>query len=159
MPDIVNPAYAVERLRILAEDIRGKLETIRTHVDFIRARVPSITEAYETKLRERIVSLLDDRQIEESRLLTEVAIFADKSSVDEELVRLDSHLDAFANALSDDGKQIREGIGRKLDFIVQEMNREANTTLSKASDMEISAHAVEIKTEIEKIREQIQNLE
>ena len=89
--------------------------------------------------------------------MTEVAIFADKTSVDEELVRLTAHIDSFFDVLG--GGDTAEGVGRKLDFIVQEMNREANTTLSKSPDMEVSERAVEIKTEIEKIREQIQNLE
>ena len=154
----LNEARAKEGA-FLAKDLEGKLETIRGHVAFIKSRAPDITKAYEAKLRERIASLLDDKQIDEARLLTEVAIFADKSGIDEELVRLSSHLDAFADILKGEAQGGTEGIGRKLDFMVQEMNREANTTLSKSSDMEISAHAVEIKTEIEKIREQIQNLE
>ena len=154
----LNEARAKEGA-FLVNDLQGKLEDIRTHVDFIKERAPGIAKAYEAKLRERIESLLDDKQIDEARLLTEVAIFADKSGIDEELVRLSSHLDAFADVLKGEAGNGKEGVGRKLDFMVQEMNREANTTLSKASDMEISAHAVEIKTEIEKIREQIQNLE
>lgn len=141
----------------LASDIRGKLEKIRADVSFIRERTPEITAQYEEKLKERIVSLIGDTKVDEARLLTEVAIFADKTGVDEELVRLMSHIDAFYAAL--DAGRADEGIGRKLDFIVQEMNREANTTLSKSPDMEVSQHAVDIKTEIEKIREQIQNLE
>ena len=154
----LNEARAKEGA-FLVKDLLGKLDEIREHVAFIKQRTPEITKAYEGKLRERIASLLDDKQIDEARLLTEVAIFADKSGIDEELVRLLSHLDAFSDVLNGETATGKEGVGRKLDFMVQEMNREANTTLSKSSDMEISAHAVEIKTEIEKIREQIQNLE
>ena len=142
----------------LTKDIRVKLDLIREHVAFIRDQSPKITKAYEQKMKDRIRELLEEKNVDEARLLTEVAIFADKTSVDEELVRLSGHIDAFTDLL-DDEKAAKEGVGRKLDFIVQEMNREANTTLSKSPDMEISAHAVEITTEIEKIREQIQNLE
>ena len=142
----------------LAADIRMKLSKIREHARFIEEKVPEINAAYQQKLQERISAMLSDHTVEESRLLTEAAIFADKSSVDEELVRLNSHIDAFLATMDKAGEE-EEGIGRKLDFIVQEMNREANTTLSKSPDLEISAHAVEIKTEIEKIREQIQNIE
>ena len=148
----LNEARAKEGA-YLAEDMLGKLEEIRLHLDYIKSRAPEITEVYEGKLRERISQLLDDKQIDEGRLLTEVAIFADKTSVDEELVRLSSHIDTFESALRGE-TGTGDGIGRKLDFIIQEMNREANTTLSKSPDMAISEHAVEIKTGIEKIREQ-----
>ena len=141
----------------LVTDIEGKLDRIAEDVAFIKGRAPAITKAYEEKLRERIQSLLTDVKVDEARLLTEVAVFSDKTSVDEELVRLAGHIDAFRDTINSARKE--EGVGRKLDFIVQEMNREANTTLSKTPDMEVSARAVEIKTEIEKIREQIQNLE
>lgn len=142
----------------LREDLKNKLDVISAHVDFIEQKSPLLVKAYEEKLRERIKSLMEDKQIDESRLLTEVAIFADKSAIDEELVRLSSHLEAFRLAITGESAY-KEGVGRKLDFIVQEMNRESNTILSKSSDMEVSARAVELKTEIEKIREQIQNLE
>lgn len=142
----------------LAEDIRGKLTKIREHAAFIEGKVPEINAAYNRKLKERIEEILGNHSVDEGRLLTEAAIFADKSSVDEELVRLNGHIDAFLVTL-DSAKEESEGIGRKLDFLIQEMNREANTTLSKSTDMELSAHGVEIKTEIEKIREQIQNIE
>lgn len=153
----LNEARAKEGA-YLAEDMLGKLREIRGHLDYIKLRAPEITAVYEEKLRERIGQLLDDKQIDEGRLLTEVAIFADKTSVDEELVRLSSHIDTFESALRGEAGT-GDGIGRKLDFIIQEMNREANTTLSKSPDMAISEHAVEIKTGIEKIREQIQNIE
>ncbi len=111
-------------------------------------------EEYKDKLRERVRELLEDTQIEESRLLLEVTLFADKICVDEELVRLRNHIETTRQTLVDGGS-----IGRKLDFIAQEMNREANTILSKTNNMEISNRAIELKTEIEKVREQIQNIE
>lgn len=142
----------------LLNDLKLKLDNIRSHLEFIEKKVPEFISSYEEKLRARIEELTGDRQIDESRLLTEVAIFADKSAVDEEIVRLKSHIDAFISA-ADSENAHSEGVGRKLDFIVQEMNRESNTILSKSPDMEVSEHAVEIKTDIEKIREQIQNIE
>ena len=124
------------------------------HVDFITERSPQLIEEYKARLREKVRELLEDAQIDENRLMMEVTIFADKVCVDEELVRLRSHIETTRQALNDGGS-----IGRKLDFIAQEMNREANTILSKANDLEISARAIELKTEIEKVREQIQNIE
>ena len=124
------------------------------HVDFITARSPQIIAEYKKKLEEKVRDLLEDTKVDEARLLTEVTIFADKVCVDEELVRLRSHIEATRSALIEGGS-----IGRKLDFIAQEMNREANTILSKANDLEISNRAIELKTEIEKVREQIQNIE
>lgn len=138
----------------LKEDLIAKLEGMLIHVDYISERSPRLAAEYRDKLKDRIRELLEDSQIDENRLLMEVAIFADKSCVDEELVRLKSHIETTKNTLIEGG-----GIGRKLDFIAQEMNREANTILSKANDLEISNRAIELKTEIEKIREQIQNIE
>lgn len=138
----------------LKEDLIAKLEGMLTHVAYITERSPRLVAEYKDKLKERIRELLEDTQIDENRLLMEVTIFADKSCVDEELVRLKSHIETTRDALIEGG-----GIGRKLDFIAQEMNREANTILSKANDLEISNRAIELKTEIEKIREQIQNIE
>ena len=123
-------------------------------VDFIAERSPRIVTEYRRKLEEKVKELLGDNTVDENRLLTEVTIFADKICVDEEIVRLRSHIETTKNALLEGGS-----IGRKLDFIAQEMNREANTTLSKANDLEISNCAIELKTEIEKVREQIQNIE
>lgn len=117
-------------------------------------RSPEIIAEYKQKLTDKVKELLEDTKIDESRLLMEVTIFADKVCVDEELVRLRSHIEATKDALIKGGS-----IGRKLDFIAQEMNREANTILSKSSDLEISNRAIELKTEIEKVREQIQNIE
>ena len=124
------------------------------HVDFITERSPEIIAEYKQKLTDKVKELLEDTKIDESRLLMEVTIFADKVCVDEELVRLRSHIEATKDALIKGGS-----IGRKLDFIAQEMNREANTILSKSSDLEISNRAIELKTEIEKVREQIQHIE
>lgn len=138
----------------LRNDLIAKLEGMLAHVDFITERSPEIIEEYKEKLTKKVEELLSDKQVDESRLLMEVTIFADKVCVDEELVRLRSHITATRDALLAGGS-----IGRKLDFIAQEMNREANTILSKSSDLEISNRAIELKTEIEKVREQIQNIE
>lgn len=138
----------------LKEDLIGKLNGMLKLVDFISERSPQILEEYHEKLTMKVRELLEDTQIDESRLLTEVAILADKICVDEEVVRLRSHIETTRNVLTEGGS-----IGRKLDFIAQEMNREANTILSKANDLQISNCAIELKTEIEKVREQIQNIE
>ena len=138
----------------LKNDLIGKLDGMLTHVDYITERSPLIIAEYKHKLRDKVRDLLEDANVDESRLLMEVTIFADKVCVDEELVRLRSHIETTKENLLQGGS-----IGRKLDFIAQEMNREANTILSKTSDLEISNHAIELKTEIEKVREQIQNIE
>ncbi len=152
-------AFAEQRLReggMLAEDILGKLSGMEEKVAFIEARSPETVAEYEEKLAARIRELLENTSVDESRLMTEVAIFADKVCVDEEMVRLRSHIRAVREALT---SKTGEGVGRRLDFLAQEMNREANTTLSKCSHLEVSAAAIDLKTEIEKIREQVQNLE
>lgn len=138
----------------LSKDLIAKLDGMLEHVAFIEERSPQIIEEYRKKLYDRVQDFLADASVDESRLLTEVTIYADKVCVDEELVRLRSHIETMKQALMDGG-----GIGRKLDFIAQEMNREANTILSKANDLEISNRGIELKTEIEKVREQIQNIE
>ena len=138
----------------LAEDLIGKLDGMLEHVAFIEARSPQLIDEYRKKLEDRVHELLGDASVDEARLLTEITIFADKVCVDEELVRLRSHIETMKQALSDGGS-----IGRKLDFIAQEMNREANTILSKANDLVISNRGIDLKTEIEKVREQIQNIE
>lgn len=138
----------------LKDDLIAKLDGMLAHVDFISERSPRIIAEYRQKLREKVCDLLEDTQIDENRLLTEVTIFADRVCVDEELVRLRSHIEATRQTLIQGGS-----VGRKLDFIAQEMNREANTILSKTSDLEISNRGIELKTEIEKVREQIQNIE
>ena len=138
----------------LKEDLVEKLEGMLKLVDFITERSPKLMEEYRKKLEEKVRELLQDTAVDEGRLLTEVTLFADKVCVDEEIVRLRSHIETTKNTLLEGGS-----IGRKLDFIAQEMNREANTILSKANDLEISNCAIELKTEIEKVREQIQNIE
>ena len=138
----------------LRDDLLDKLDNMLKNVDFITERSPKIIEEYRQRLEEKVRELLEDTKVDENRLLTEVTIFADKVCVDEELVRLRSHIETTRDALIAGGS-----IGRKLDFIAQEMNREANTILSKSNDLEISNHAIELKTEIEKVREQIQNIE
>lgn len=138
----------------LKKDILLKLDILSEHIEFIEGRSPQIISEYRAKLEEKMKELLADAQIEESRIASEVILFADKICTDEEVVRLKSHIRHMRNTLDE-----KEEIGRKLDFIAQEMNREANTILSKANDIEISDHAISLKTEIEKIREQIQNIE
>ncbi len=138
----------------LKADLNGKLDAMLSHVEFIEERSPRIIAEYRQKLSDRVQELLGDAQVDENRLLTEVTIFADKVCVDEEIVRLKSHIASTKQALTEGGS-----IGRKLDFLAQEMNREANTILSKTSDLEISNRGIELKTEIEKVREQIQNIE
>ena len=138
----------------LRNDLIGKLDGMLEHVDYITERSPEIIAEYKKKLTDKVKDLLQDAQVDENRLLMEVTIFADKVCVDEELVRLRSHITSTKQALLDGGS-----IGRKLDFIAQEMNREANTILSKTTDLGISNRAIELKTEIEKVREQIQNIE
>lgn len=138
----------------LKTDLIQKLDVILSHVDFVTERSPQIVAEYRQRLFTKVEELLGDKQVDEGRLLTEVTIFADKVCVDEELVRLKSHVEAVKAALLEGGS-----VGRKLDFIAQEMNREANTILSKTTDLEISNRAIELKTEIEKVREQIQNIE
>lgn len=138
----------------LKNDLLNKLDGMLSHVDYIEERSPQVVGEYRAKLEEKVKEFLESSQIDENRILTEVTIFADKTCVDEETVRLRSHIEATKRALEEG-----DGIGRKLDFIAQEMNREANTILSKVSSLDISDHAIELKTEIEKVREQIQNIE
>lgn len=138
----------------LRDNLVQKLSCMNTLVDAIEKRYPEIISEYEARLKEKIAALTEDSQIDESRLAAEVVLFADKLATDEETVRLRSHIDTMQ-------KELEKGddIGRKLDFIAQEMNREANTILSKANDLETSNIAIDLKTEIEKIREQVQNIE
>lgn len=137
----------------LKKDLLGKLDHMEELVAFVEKRSPEIMKEYRSKLESKVKELLGDTTIDESRIATEVIIYADKICVDEETVRLRSHIEHARKCLNEDG-----GIGRKMDFIAQEMNREANTTLSKANDIEISNAAIDLKTEIEKVREQIQNI-
>ncbi len=138
----------------LRDDLMQKLDGMIQYVDEIEKRSPEIIAEYRQKLQDKVNELLNDTQIEESRLATEVTLFADKICTDEETVRLKSHILATKETLSQGGS-----IGRKLDFIAQEMNREANTILSKANDLTVSDIAINLKTDIEKVREQIQNIE
>ena len=138
----------------LKKDILSKLDLLSEQIGFIEERSPKIVAEYRAKLEDKMKELLADTQIEESRIAAEVILFADKICTDEEVVRLKSHISHMRNTLEE-----QDEIGRKLDFIAQEMNREANTILSKANDIEVSDRVISLKTEIEKIREQIQNIE
>ena len=138
----------------LAEDIRGRGETIGALTAYVEERSPGIVADYRARLAAKMAEVLQNSQIDESRILTEAAIFADKVAVDEETVRLRSHLSQLTHMLDQGG-----AVGRKLDFLIQEFNREANTIGSKCNYIETSRRVVDIKAEIEKIREQVQNIE
>lgn len=138
----------------LYNDIMSKLDYILELVGQIEERFPQIVSEYRRKLSDKVSELLGNTKVDEAVLATEITVFADKICVDEETVRLRSHVNSMRDTLSKE-----EPIGRKLDFIAQEMNREANTILSKANDIQLSEKAISLKTEIEKIREQIQNIE
>ncbi len=138
----------------LAQDIQGRARTIAGLVGQVEERSPQTVAEYREKLRQRMQEVLENTQLDESRILTEAALFADKVAVDEETVRLRSHLDQLGQMLEQGG-----AIGRKLDFLIQEFNREANTIGSKCSDVALARVVVELKGEIEKIREQVQNIE
>ena len=138
----------------LRDDLLKKLDGLNEMVGLIEKRSPEVVSAYREKLETKVRELLADTTIEESRIAAEVVIYSDKICNDEETVRLKSHIGSMKKALEEGN-----GVGRKLDFVAQEMNREANTILSKSNDLEVSNIAIEVKTEIEKIREQIQNIE
>lgn len=138
----------------LKNDLIGKLDGMISWIDFIEKRSPEVVDEYRNRLYAKVDELLGDTKIEQSILATEITVFADKICVDEETVRLRAHINNMKNTLND-----ADNVGRKLDFIAQEMNREANTILSKSSDLEITNTAINLKTEIEKVREQIQNIE
>lgn len=138
----------------LKEDLYDKLDGMIKDVDAIEDRYPQIMAEYREKLTMKVEELLGDAQMEEGRIAAEVILFADKICTDEETVRLRSHIESMREELLRGGS-----VGRKLDFLAQEMNREANTILSKANDLETSNRAINLKTEIEKVREQIQNIE
>lgn len=138
----------------LKRDLCDKLDTMLTYVADIEKRAPQIIEEYKVSLCEKVADLLADSKIDETRILGEVTLYADKICVDEEIVRLRSHIGTTKEILETGGS-----VGRKLDFIAQEMNREANTILSKANDLATSDIAINLKTDIEKVREQIQNIE
>ena len=138
----------------LKNDIIVKLDNMLENVSFIEKRAPEIINEYHARLKDKVSEYLKDSSIDEKRIVTEVTLFTDKICIDEEIIRLKSHIEATKDALINGGS-----LGRKLDFIAQEMNREANTILSKANDLKTSNHAIELKTDIEKVREQIQNIE
>ncbi len=138
----------------LAEDIGSRLDTIETLTGKVEARSPETVKEYREKLTARMQEVLQSTTIEESRILTEAAIYADKIAVDEETVRLRSHVSQLRGMLASD-----EPMGRKMDFLIQEVNRESNTVGSKCNDVEIARVVIELKAEVEKIREQVQNIE
>jgi uncharacterized protein (TIGR00255 family) len=138
----------------LYDDIMGRLDYIEEKVGIIEKQSPETTKKYRERLYLKLKELLEDNNIDEQRIITEAAIFSEKTAVDEETVRLRSHINQFRELLNSD-----EAIGRKLDFLIQEVNREVNTIGSKAQDLEITKIVVDLKSEIEKIREQIQNIE
>lgn len=138
----------------LKEDILSRASLILEYVSFVEERSPQTVKEYNAKLEQRIKELLADAHIDEQRILTEAAIYADKIAVDEETVRLRSHIDQLRQMFEDEN-----AVGRKMDFLVQEINREANTIGSKSQDVEIARKVLNIKAEVEKIREQIQNIE
>ena len=138
----------------MTEDISSRLGYIEELVGNVEKRSPEITRLYRERLYNKIKDILEDKNVDEQRILTEAAVFSEKTAVDEETVRLRSHIHQFRTLLESD-----EPVGRKLDFLIQEFNRESNTIGSKAQDIEVTRTVVELKSEIEKIREQIQNIE
>lgn len=148
-----NAMRAVEGQK-LAEDIGGRLDTIEALTAKVEERSPQTVAEYRQKLEARMQEVLNSTTIDESRILTEAAIFADKVAVDEETVRLRSHVSQLRTMLESD-----EPMGRKMDFLIQEVNRESNTIGSKCNDLSIAQVAVNLKAEVEKIREQVQNIE
>lgn len=150
--DNLNAMRLVEGEK-LKEDMLSRMQAIESLVEKIAARAPLVAAEYRERLTTRVREYLDGANVDEGRLLTEVAIFTDKSNIDEELTRLRSHIQQF-RSICEEGV-----VGRKLDFLVQEFNREANTTCSKSNDVEITRLGLELKNEIEKVREQVQNLE
>lgn len=146
--------HRLEEGRRLENDIKQRLNKLGDFVKIFRERCPLFLEEYQQKLSARLEELHNGKEYDKQRFFTEIAFFAEKCNIDEEIVRLESHLQTFSNELVKD-----DVIGRKLDFLSQEMNREVNTIGSKSNDLEISLLVVEAKSEIEKIREQVQNIE
>ncbi len=138
----------------LKADMLSRVDVIEQTVAVIKERAPHVCEDYRKRLFEKVQSLVESQNIDEARILQEVALFADKSNIDEELTRLNSHVSQFRKICSSGGE-----VGKKLDFLVQEFNRESNTVCSKSNDIEVTDNALKLKCEIEKIREQIQNIE
>lgn len=155
--DLALESHAFMRRREgnrLVEDIKARLSELSALADKVELRSPLTVAEYRTRMEQKMREVLDHMDIEESRILTEVALFADKVAVNEEVVRLRSHLDQAADLLEADGP-----VGRKLDFLLQELNREANTIGSKGNDVEMARLVVDMKAELEKVREQVQNIE
>ena len=150
--DNLNEMRAVEGEKLKA-DMLSRMQTIEELVGEVSVRAPKLQEEYREKLKNRVQEYLANVPVDESRLLSEVAVFADRTNIDEELTRLRSHIEQF-RSICEEGV-----VGRKLDFLVQEFNREANTTCSKSNDIEITRLGLLLKNEIEKVREQVQNLE
>jgi uncharacterized protein (TIGR00255 family) len=156
---IKNAAESFVKTRIaegehLKNDLIGKLDGMISMIDFIEERSPQVVDEYRNRLYAKVEELLGNTNMDQGILATEITVFADKICVDEETVRLRAHINNMKNTLNE-----AENVGRKLDFIAQEMNREANTILSKSSDLDITNTAINLKTDIEKVREQIQNIE
>lgn len=143
--------YEGEKLK---DDILARLDEIEKHAQVIENSAPKIIEAYRLKIENRIKEILEGQDIDQTRILTEAAIFADRAAIDEELIRLRSHISQLRQILNES-----EPVGRKIDFLLQEFNREVNTISSKSSDIEMSKIVVDLKAEVEKIREQAQNIE
>lgn len=144
----------IQEGKAIEEDFLKRLSLIEAYMDSIEKRSPAVVDGYKARLKDRIAMISEDIEIDEGRLLQEVAIFASRCDITEEVVRIRSHLHQFRNYLSTD-----DSIGRRLDFLTQEIHREINTISAKASDSSISADAIEVKAELEKLREQIQNVE
>jgi uncharacterized protein (TIGR00255 family) len=140
--------------RAVEEDLSARLRIIEEHLDWIEARAPRVVEEYRKKLKDRIRQVLNGREIDESRLAQEVVLLADRCDITEEVVRARSHVQQFRSSM-----RLQEAVGRKLDFLLQEIHREVNTLSNKALDASISTRAVEMKAELEKVREQVQNVE
>lgn len=138
----------------LTQDLLSRIDKIEVILEEIKERAPQVVEGYRIRLQERLKDLCPDLEIEESRFLMECTLFAERSDIHEEIVRMSSHLEAFRRTLNEGG-----AVGRKMDFLVQELNRETNTIGSKANDYQLSHRVVDIKSELEKIREQVQNIE
>ncbi|MCZ6874572.1 MAG: YicC family protein [bacterium] len=154
-----NALQALEQMRLqegafLYRDLQTRLQTITRHITTIRQRVPHVVTIYRQRLEQRVQELFQQFELDTDRLSQEAILFAERSDVTEELIRLESHMQAFERLLS-----APEAVGRKIEFLVQEMHREVNTLATKSNDADISQHAVEVKSEFERIREQIQNIE
>ena len=149
----LNEMRETEGLTVKA-DFERLIDNIRGHLDMVKQRVPFVIDEYRAKLTKRIEEYLGSVEVDQAKLINEVAFFADKADINEEISRLDSHISQFVDVIESDGEA-----GRKLDFLAQEMNREINTMGSKSADIELLNHVVEMKNELEKIREQIRNVE